>query len=490
MRFKGITGVCVPRSLSWRENLDRVENVDFDQVRCYLCPSSIEWDTEKSVGLRVANSHTVMLPQSNQAIYDALDRFSGLYIHSFSLANLILPLLKLFCDVLKYFRVYLSRLNPYGYAKFITFAIMYKAYGDEPSIDLFRGFFNLYSGGEWLTFAKRPKADVPTILKKWDKRSFKDKIHLSISETLMYQHVARHPANVQSFPDPILFLAGLKMSWKHTSKRLAIFVGENEMVFRNFMFSKDDKEMTFLPHEPSPGFDCGSPFSSIKNEPTLLEGELLDSANSEQLVDNTTDSGCLSDREEMPIIGSGNVAERINDRKCKTKGSKKPFVKRKPVHVGSSSRSTHQKSSPAKAESSSFLTISNDEEGICCFLVSCSNSSLYLPLLSYLVSQAFLMHPNSAVDCHLMMSNVTLSAWKGHLMMSNVTNQRAQELLKVADQVKGECEVFKEREKARDKEYEELRLKCEAAMADFDNNIAFNVISQKIKSLSDDVKEH
>ncbi|GKB32748.1 hypothetical protein Tco_0872149 [Tanacetum coccineum] len=408
LRFKGITGICVPRSLSWRENLDRVENVGFDLVRCYLCPSSIEWDTEKSVGLRVANSHT---DNHNEDDVTPLETF--------------------------------RRLNPYGYAKFITFAVVCKAYGDEPSVDLFRGFFNLYAGGEWMTFAKRAKADILTILKKWDKRSFKDKIPLSISETPMYQHVARHPANVQSFPDPILFLAGLKMSWKHTSKRLAIFAGKNEMAFGNFMFAEDDEEMTFLPHEPSPGFNCGSPFSSIKNEPTLLEGELLDSANSEQLVDNTTDSGCLSDREEMPIIGSGNVAERINDRKCL----------------------------PIKS-----------------LLLLRPSPPLFLPFL--MMKKAFLMHPNSAVDCHLMMSNVTLSAWKGHLMMSNVTNQRAQELLKVADQVKGECEVFKEREKARDKEYEELRLKCEAAMADFDNNIAFNVISQKIKSLSDDVKEH
>ncbi|GJS03057.1 hypothetical protein Tco_0319565 [Tanacetum coccineum] len=55
-RFKGIIGVCVPRSISWQENLDRVENVSFDLVRCYLYPSFIEGSTAKGVGLRVANS--------------------------------------------------------------------------------------------------------------------------------------------------------------------------------------------------------------------------------------------------------------------------------------------------------------------------------------------------------------------------------------------------------------------------------------------------
>ncbi|GKD85001.1 hypothetical protein Tco_1356155, partial [Tanacetum coccineum] len=65
----------------------------------------------------------------------------------------------------------------------------------------------------------------------------------------------------------------------------------------------------------------------------------------------------------------------------------------------------------------------------------------------------------------------------------------AHELLKVADQMKGECDVLKEREKARDI-YEELRLKCEATMIEFDNNPVVNVLHKKIKSLLDKLKEH
>ncbi|GJZ61094.1 hypothetical protein Tco_0617231 [Tanacetum coccineum] len=89
---------------------------------------------------------------------------------------------------------------------------------------------------------------------------------------------------------------------------------------RNFMFAENDEEMSFLPHSG------GSPI-----------------------------------REEMPVIGSGSIAERMKNRKCKTKGSMKPYVKRKLVNVGSSSRSTRQKSSPAKAEFSAFLTIFYDD---------------------------------------------------------------------------------------------------------------------------------
>ncbi|GKD91671.1 hypothetical protein Tco_1367178 [Tanacetum coccineum] len=258
----------------------------------------------------------------------------------------------------------------------------------------------------------------------------------------MYQRLARHPVNVQSLPDPILFLAGLKMSWEHSPKRHAIFVGRKEMAFRNFMFTEDDEEMYFHPCEPSLGFGCGSPSASINNEPTLLKVEPLDSVNPDKLFDNTPHFRGSPIREEMPIIGS--VAERMNNKKYRTKGSTKPLVKRKLVHAGSSSRSTRQKFYPAKAESSAFLTISDDEG---------------LPNAPKLLT---------VVDCHLM----------------------AQELLKVVDQMKGECEVFKERGMARDREYKELRLKCEATIVDFDNNPTINILRQKIKSLSGGVKEH
>ncbi|GKD74517.1 hypothetical protein Tco_1332799, partial [Tanacetum coccineum] len=200
------------------------------------------------------------------------------------------------------------------------------------------------------------------------------------------------------------------------------------MAFRNFMFAEDDEEMTLLPYEPSLSFCCSSPSTSINNEHPLLEAEPLE-------------------------------IKRMKSQKCKTKGSTKPLVKRKLVHDGSSSRSTRQKSSPApmeaKAESSAYLTIFDDEKGL-----------FDTPKLK------------TAIDCHLMVSNAIPLAWRGHL-----DNQS--ELLKVVDQMKGECEVLKEKVKAIDIECEELRAKCEAAMADFDKNLAVNVLCPKIKSLFD-----
>nr|GEZ06210.1 hypothetical protein [Tanacetum cinerariifolium] len=178
------------------------------------------------------------------------------------------------------------------------------------------------------------------------------------------RRLARHPANVQSFPDPIMFLVVLKTSWEHIPHYPTIFVGR-----------KDDEEMSFLQHELSPSFGGGSPSASINDEPLLLEVEPLDSANQYQLVENTPDSRVLQ-----------------------------------------------------------FVRI-----------------------------------------------------WQLQAVVDNAVNRRARELLKMVDNMKGECEV---REKARDKGCEGLKAKCKAAMADFDKNPVVNVLRQKTKSILVGVKEH
>ncbi|GJR29572.1 hypothetical protein Tco_1105804 [Tanacetum coccineum] len=56
------------------------------------------------------------------------------------------------------------------------------------------------------------------------------------------------PANVRVFPDPILFLAGLKPSWEYGQQRPAIMATGKEMAFRNFIYAEDDEELSFLPN--------------------------------------------------------------------------------------------------------------------------------------------------------------------------------------------------------------------------------------------------
>ncbi|GJR65234.1 retrovirus-related pol polyprotein from transposon TNT 1-94 [Tanacetum coccineum] len=160
--------------------------------------SFIEGHTAKGVGLRVADSDTgnhleddfmplklfkasfrklvvdydipqdvrVKLSKRNQTIFDAPLGFVGLYTHSFTLSNLRIPLLKFFSEVLNYFKVHISRLNPFGLAKLMTFEVMCKAYGGEPCIELLRAFLNLGHARNWMTLSNIGETNIPRAITK------------------------------------------------------------------------------------------------------------------------------------------------------------------------------------------------------------------------------------------------------------------------------------------------------------------------------------
>nr|GEZ26394.1 hypothetical protein [Tanacetum cinerariifolium] len=261
--------------------------------------------------------YRVILPKSNQTVFDAPPGYVELYTHSFSLENIRLPLTEFFCEVLEYFQVHISRLNPFGYAKLSTFIVMCKAYGCEPSVDLFQGFFNLCQAGKWLTFAKRCEKHIPNLLPK---------------------HLGRYPTSVRVFPDPILFLAGLKPSWKYGQQRPAIMAGGK-------------------------GFSTGSPSVSVNTEPMKANEEPVI-----QPIEATADSG-ESLMPKLFVVHPGNVAARIKDRK------------------------------------------------------------------------------QAVVD--------------------NVVNIRSRELLQVVKKLRGEFDVMRNKERAREEECERLQVKCEATMTEF-----------------------
>ncbi|GKC54705.1 hypothetical protein Tco_1077450 [Tanacetum coccineum] len=143
------------------------------------------------------------------------------------------------------------------------------AYGCEPSVELFRGFFNLFPGGKWLIFAKRPEKHIPHLFPKvitriegwksrffcvkdsivpanfpellfkdnrWDMKSYEDKLPDNIHKNPSFQRLGRYPTSVRVFPDLIIFMAGLKPSWEHGQQRLAIIVGEKGIYLPNFLF--------------------------------------------------------------------------------------------------------------------------------------------------------------------------------------------------------------------------------------------------------------
>nr|GEW84571.1 hypothetical protein [Tanacetum cinerariifolium] len=94
-----------------------------------------------------------------------------------------LPIPSFICKVLNYFKVHISRFNPFGMVKLTTFAVMCRAYGGEPTVNLLRSFLNLIRAGDWLTLLNR----------------------------------------------------GLKTSWKHSLKEPVIYYRGQEIDFRSFM---------------------------------------------------------------------------------------------------------------------------------------------------------------------------------------------------------------------------------------------------------------
>ncbi|GJZ69100.1 hypothetical protein Tco_0632650 [Tanacetum coccineum] len=430
-----------------------------DTIRAQTCKLTKEEFTQFLSLYPIPSEYHVMLPKRNQTIFDALDGY--------------------------------VRLNTFSCAKLTTFIVMCKAYGCEPSLDLFRGLFNSFHGGKWLTFAKRVEKHIPNHLPKditrikgwkgrfffvqdsvvlanfhellskdnrWDTKSFRDKLPDNIHENPSFQRLGRYPTS-----------------------RPTIIVDGKEMAFRNFMYAKADDDLTFIPKEPSLEFGTRSPSISINTEPPITKA-----VPTGQLVENTTDSGdspCL----EKLMIHPSSVATRIREIKCRTRGgSSKPHVKHKLVQGASSSRSPHAKVAASK-DDSPFLTISDDDKGL-----------------------PDVLELQNANTCHLQIFAITPLAWKNYLdnqldvdlldlhdrcyarqtVVENAVNRKSRELLKMINQIKAECDVLKDREKSRDQECEELKAKCEAAMAYFDKNPAVNVLCEKIASFSGEVKEH
>ncbi|GJU46515.1 hypothetical protein Tco_1203781 [Tanacetum coccineum] len=136
--------------------------------------------------------------------------------------------------------------------------------------------------------------------------------------------------------------------------------------------------------------------------------------------------------------------------------------------------------------------VSNDDEDILSF---------YLHDVSKL---------KDVVDCHLKISTITPLAWKNHLdnhmdfellnlhdrcyarqaVVDNAVNRRSRELLQVIEKLRGECDVMMSMERAKEEEYEGLRVKCDAAMTEFEKNLAVVGLREEIFVLSAEVKEH
>ncbi|GKA17881.1 hypothetical protein Tco_0697718 [Tanacetum coccineum] len=177
--------------------------------------------------------------------------------------------------------------------KLKTFAVMCKAYGGEPSVDLLRAFLNHGPNGNWLILSNRVPSKYSELLledNKLDKKSFKDVLPTYARDDPLYRQISTYPCNVRTFPDPILYLAGLKTSWKHSPKIPIIYYHGREMDFRSFMMEGINGEFHFIP-EGGVGDEGSSPSTRfVNNEALTIDAEPLTDVYPSEFAENIGDS--------------------------------------------------------------------------------------------------------------------------------------------------------------------------------------------------------
>ncbi|GKD79527.1 hypothetical protein Tco_1342148, partial [Tanacetum coccineum] len=213
---------------------------------------------------------------------------------------------------------------------------MCKAYGGEPSVDLLRAFLNLGPAGNWLTLSNRGGSSVPRALtkpiihiegckgnfffienkivpseypellleeNKLDKKSFKDVIPTHARDDPLYNQIATYPCNVRTFPDPILYLAGLKTSWKHSPKKPIIYYRRREIDFRSFMMEGIYGEFHFLPEEEFvENIGNSDDASSEKDEVTLIHRTIAEKAQNRKVSPSSKVTGKRKQTADDPNI--------------------------------------------------------------------------------------------------------------------------------------------------------------------------------------------
>ncbi|GJS72762.1 hypothetical protein Tco_0705603 [Tanacetum coccineum] len=228
-----------------------------------------------------------------------------------------------------------------------------------------------------------------------------------------------------------------------------------EMAFRNFIYTKDDNDLAFLPKEPSPGFGTGSPS-------TLVNTELLKDVEEPKVqpAELTADSW-ESPKAGVFIVHPRSVASRIKERNCKTRGgSSRPPIKRKLASRSSSSCVVRTKTFASK-DDAPIPSIYDDDEGLPdCFELKDANA--YHLKTFPITSLAWKGHLDNQMDLELL--DLHDRCYARQAMMDNAVNKRAGEFLQVIKKMSGEADVNKARERSN--------------------------LRQKISSLTADVKEH
>ncbi|GJV24098.1 hypothetical protein Tco_1376793 [Tanacetum coccineum] len=97
----------------------------------------------------------------------------GVYTRIFDVCGYRIPFTKFFMAVLKYFRVHISQLSPFGAARVSHFKVLTRVLDLSPSVTVFRAFYTRMYSDELFSFAKRSTSapscfpKPPDSIKNW-----------------------------------------------------------------------------------------------------------------------------------------------------------------------------------------------------------------------------------------------------------------------------------------------------------------------------------
>ncbi|GJZ91718.1 hypothetical protein Tco_0663783 [Tanacetum coccineum] len=377
----------------------------------------------------------VMLSKRSQTIFDAPLGFVGLYTHSFTLSNLRIPLPKFSCEVLNYFKVHISCFNPFGLAKLMTFGVMCKAYGSEPSVELLRAFLNLGPAGNWLTLSNRGDANVPKTITK-----------------------------------PFTHIEG----WE-------------EMDFRSFMMEGIDGEFHFLPREDTENQGGDSPSVSVNKETLATYVEPLNVVAHSQFAENMADSDDTSLEKDEVILIDRSVAKKVKNRKVsassKVAGKRNRLLIR--LRGGRRAKKTHKvlpQASKAAGEPSDPLDVDSDPD-IHEFpsAKELKDSTYFSWVVAHVTPPSWKHHlKETSLD---KLCDIHDKAYMWKVVLDNVMNRTTRELMSTLSEARAACDTIQEREKEKDKAYAELEAKCNDALRDLDKNPLVLDLRAKIETL-------
>ncbi|GJT19145.1 hypothetical protein Tco_0877851 [Tanacetum coccineum] len=160
----------------------------------------------------------------------------GVYTRIFDVCGYRIPFTKFFMAVLKYFRVYISQLSPFGAARVSHFEVLTRVLDLSPSVTVFRAFYTRTFSDGLFSFAKRSTSALscfpkpPNSIKNWADHFFwvdscvfpisvplytggvleKDPApHLTPRQEQTVKLLETHKAHFRQYPECFLCLVGL-----------------------------------------------------------------------------------------------------------------------------------------------------------------------------------------------------------------------------------------------------------------------------------------